>query len=120
MTSQPRKSQNERPKLEPRTQDYNMTQDPIERYLHPACSPVFIRDYGLRARAEYRLGDVVTCEALMIKTPDEGWIIDHIETAFAWRHKGHAKALLRRVMELGIHKGNVDGDGRRAPASSRQ
>lgn len=80
-----------------------MIQELIERCLHPACSPVFIRDYGLRVQAEYRIGDVVTCEAVMIKTPDEGWIIDQIETAFAWRRKGHAEALLRRVMEVSGH-----------------
>jgi GNAT superfamily N-acetyltransferase len=60
---------------------------------------VFLKDRGFRVDAEYRIGDIVTCEAVAIKHP-EGWIIDGIGTLPQWRGKGHARAVLQRLVEV--------------------
>jgi hypothetical protein len=63
------------------------------------CSPVFVRDFGMRIEAEYRVGPEVTCEAVAVKCPD-GWVIDGIATLPAWRCHGHARAVLERLVEI--------------------
>lgn len=62
-------------------------------------SPVYLRDYGIRITAEYRNGPIVTCEATFIREPD-GWIVDEIFTRPESRRRGHAKAILQRIVEF--------------------
>lgn len=63
----------------------------------PRRHPVVLRNQGRTVCAEYRNGDQVLSEAMLVPLPD-GWVVDGIATHPAHLRRGYARAILEAVV----------------------